>query len=292
MVFKIPYLTFRFVIPNLAGGLEKIEISKKSVYRLIDWDGIESVDNVISITENATTPGGNVSGTHINSRRIMVKFAIDDKDKTEKLRQYLIRTFHPDKEGVLYVERNGESRRINFKVENKVVFEQPNIRENKLRVTVNMLCPNPYFMDEKNTTQRFLTFAPMMSFPLAFPPAGMTTGVPLILDGMPIDNIGDVPFGVIVNIEAYGGDMVNPMISCDDEYIRVKTTLKTGDIMQIDTRPKNKGVYINGVSTFMFERTSRFFRIEPGRSNLHISADEGVGNARTYIEYTNLWLGG
>jgi len=265
------------------------KVNKKQPYRLLSITGLGASGYDVALMSHAIQDGAVVTNSRLKERYIPIQLECSDYDKSVELRDELIRFISPAHRYTLYAERSGIKRRIDCRV-NNFSFDPPNIHDYYV-TDFELLCPNPYFMDEKNTTQRFLTFAPMMSFPLAFPPAGMTTGVPLILDGMPIDNIGDVPFGVIVNIEAYGGDMVNPMISCDDEYIRVKTTLKTGDIMQIDTRPKNKGVYINGVSTFMFERTSRFFRIEPGRSNLQISADEGVGNAQTYIEYTNLWLG-
>lgn len=289
---NIPYLIFKLVLPTATGGTETVEISKKSVYRLVAWNGIESVDTVVNTLNNANVPGAYVVGKHTNPRRISIEFAIDDKKLTEELRQKLIRTLNPEKEGILYVERNNKSGRINFVIENAVTYRQANIRENKLKILINLICPDPYFRDAEDTTVTFLKFVPMYRYPLAFPVGvGAPYGVQITTDGLSITNEGDVDIGIVVGVDVYGGDIVNPAINCGDESIRVLTTLHDGDSMIIDMRPRLKNIYINGVSTFNFDRTSKWFLLSAGQSDISVSADSGVSNAKTTITYANKWLG-
>lgn len=289
---NIPYLIFKLVLPTATGGTETVEISKKSVYRLVAWNGIESVDTVVNTLNNANVPGAYVVGKHTNPRRISIEFAIDDKKLTEELRRKLIRILNPEKEGILYVERNNKSGRINFVIENAVTYRQANIRENKLKILINLICPDPYFRDAEDTTVTFLKFVPMYRYPLAFPVGvGAPYGVQITTDGLSITNEGDVDIGIVVGVDVYGGDIVNPAINCGDESIRVLTTLHDGDSMIIDMRPRLKNIYINGVSTFNFDRTSKWFLLSTGQSDISVSADSGVSNAKTTITYANKWLG-
>lgn len=289
---KKPYMILKLVMPTVTGGTETIEVSKKSVFRLVAWSGIESVDSVVNTLNNAHVPGAQIINKHINPRRISIEFAVDDKKQTEDIRQKIIRTLNPEKEGVLYVERNGKSGQIDFVIENAVTYHQANIRESKLKVLINLLCPDPYFRDVEDTTVTFLKFVPMYRFPLVFPvDVGAPYGVQITTDGLSITNEGDIDIGIIINVDVYGGDIVNPAINCGDESIRVLTTLHDGDNMIIDMRPRLKNIYINGVSTFNFDRTSKWFLLSTGQSDISVSADSGVSNAKTTITYANKWLG-
>lgn len=282
-----PYFIFTFIV-----GDNTVTVAKNSVYRLVAWSGVESVENVVAIENNVSIDGGYIGGEHIPARRISVTFAIDDKKQTENLRKYLIGVFNPKKNGTLIVERGGKKGKIDFKIENAVTYQQANIREERLHITVNIICPDPYFRDAEDNTNTFLLFAPMMYFPLGFVgDAGMITGVPLTTDDFIINNIGDVPIGIVANLNVYSGTVVNPQISCNDEFVRVIVTLSSGDIMQIDTRPGKKNIYINGGSYFQWDNGSRFFQIEPGESVIRISADSGISNVRASIVYANKWFG-
>jgi len=265
-------------------------VNSKQPYRLLSIAGLGSTGYDVAAMSHAVQDGAFVANTRLRERYIPMKLECSDYENSVELRNELIHFMSPVHRYTLYIERSGIKRRIDCRV-NDFAFDTPNIYE-FYAADFELICPSPFFLDEADTTQQFLTFAPQMSFPLAFPRlTGMTTAVPIVLDGMTVSNDGDVPTGFIADIEVHGGDMVNPQISLGDEYVRVNITLHAGDKLQIDTRQGNKNIYVNGVSSFRFDRTSVFFQLPPGVNTLKVSADEGVGNARTTIIYSNRWLG-
>ncbi len=283
-----PYITFRFVISE-----QELIISKSSVYRLLDYDGIESADVDLTIIDNAILDGGYVQSERIGTRPIMVLFKIDDIEQTETLRSWLIKFFKPKTSGTLYVSRGGVTRRIEFKLATKPDYNQANIMTDKLIVTVNIICPQPYFLDEFDSNPRYLTFVPTLNFPLTFlPQAKMTTGIQITSDVISLDNTGDAPIGIICEITADRGTITNPKITIDGvEYVRVIKELEIGDTLSINTNAGKKDIQFNGVSEFIYDITSIFFSVPVGEHEIQISADVGVTNAASSFTYALKYLG-
>lgn len=283
-----PYITFRFVI-----GSEELIISKESVYRLISYDGIEAADYELNVIGNAILDGGYVQSARISTRSINVTFKIHDKKQTETLRSWLIKFLKPKTEITLYVSRGGVTRRIYGYLPIKPDFSQQNIIEDRLQISVDLLCPQPYFLDETDTSPRYLTFVPTLNFPLTFLPGkGLTTGIQITSDIIGINNTGDAPIGIICEITADKGSITNPQISIDGaEYVKVIKVLEIGDTLTINTNPGKKDILFNGESEFIYDVTSAFFSVPVGEHEIIISADVGVTNANSSFTYALKYLG-
>lgn len=283
-----PYITFRIVI----GGQELI-ISKTSVYRLLSYDGIEAADVILTSADNAIMDGGYVQSMRVGMRDISIKFGISDKKQTETLRPWLIKFFKPKVRGTLYVSRGGVTRRIYFYLAARPEFAQANIIQERLSVSVTLKCPEPYFLDEFDSSPQYLTFAPTLNFPLTFlPGGGLTTGIQVTSDVITINNTGDADIGIICGITADKGSITNPKISIDGgDFVRVVTVLDQGDTLTINTRPGEKDIKINGESQFLYDITSIFFSVPVGEHTIQISADAGVTNAKSSFTYALKYLG-
>lgn len=284
-----PYITLTITI-----GDERITIAKDSVYRLLNdgISGIESADCEAVLTEYAAMDGGYLDAVRIPPRTISVSFAIDDKRQTEELRKKLIAMFSPKKRGVLTVDRGNRRRKIAFYLANRPEFSQPNIIQDRLRVTLTLICPDPYFEDVNATTVNFMKAAPLLTFPFnSLAGVGITAGVLIVTDRVTLVNDGDVPVGIVCDITANGGTVTNPKISMNGQYVRVIKTMEIGDSLSIDTNKGNKNIYFNGESQFIFDRTSVFFELPVGENEIVISADAGVKDAKASFTYSFKYLG-
>lgn len=282
-----PYIKFIIEINS-----KEIEISKTSVYRLMAYEGIEAAEYQLSVSENAQIDGGYIDNQKIIPRSINISFVISDKKQTEDLRKYLISFLNPKHGGVLTVERNGVTRKINFVIDGRPRFEQANIIQDRLRVTIPMLCADPFFTDIENTVVEFKKFAPLLTFPFnSLEGVGITGGVLTVNDVTTITNNGDVEVGIICEITAKGGNITNPKISCNGEYVKAIKVLEDESIMTIDTRKGSKNIQVDGVSEFIFDRTSIFFSLPVGANTILISADINGKYAKPKVEYSLKYMG-
>lgn len=284
-----PYITITVTI-----GSEHIRIAKDSIYRLPQGgvEGIESTELEAVITEYASMDGGYSEGVKIPPRPIRLSFVVDDLRQTEEVRNRLIAFFSPKKHGTLTIERGGKKRKIDFVMAEGPRFIQNNIVLDKLRVELSLVCPDPYFRDVNPSKVNFMHPVPLLTFPFnSIAGGGITTGILTVTDTATLVNDGDVPVGIICDITASGGTVTNPRITMNGQYVRVIKTLDIGDTLKINTIQGSKGISVNGVNRFIFDRKSVFFQLPVGESTITISADAGVKDAKASFEYSFKYLG-
>ncbi|MHB1153568.1 MAG: phage distal tail protein [Eubacteriales bacterium] len=283
-----PYIIFRLVLDN-----QELIISKTSVYRLISYDGIEAADIILSSEDNGNMDGGYIDSVRIGMRNILISFMISDRSQTEVLRMWLIKYFKPKIQGTLYVSRGGVTRRINCQLLSRPEYKQPNIISDRLGISINLICPDPYFLDENDTAVRISTVTPMINFPMTFfPSGGLTTGLIKISSSTSITNSGDADIGIICDITAVGGAVTNPKITIDgQEYVKVIVDLPAAHKLQVNTRKGEKDIKVDGVSVFLYDKASVFFSLVPGTHTVTITADAGVSYAAATYTYALKYLG-
>lgn len=289
MTTSKPYITLEITI-----GDETITISKNSVYRLLQGgiSGVEAAEFEATFTDYAAMDGGYYEGIKVKPRPISIHFAVDDKRQTERLRKKLISFFSPRAPGVLVVERADRRRKIAFRLANTPSFRQDNIMDDRLYVTVDMLCPDPYFEDEAATTYKFRQATGLLSFPFnSVAGVGITSGSLITSDTMVLTNSGDVPVGIVCDIIASGGTVSNPRIAMNGEYVRAIVDLGLNSTLRIDTNKGKKNLYVNGESKFIFDRKSVFFQLPVGESTIVVSADAGMSDAEASFTYSFKYLG-
>ena len=286
---KRPYITLEITI-----GDETIIISRESVYRLLQGgiSGIEAAEFEAMFTDYAAMDGGYYEGIKVKPRPISIRFAVDDKRQTERLRKKLISFFSPRAPGTLVVDRGDRRRKIGFRLANTPDFVQDNIIEDRLHVTVDMLCPEPYFEDEQATTYQFRQATGLLTFPFnSIVGVGITSGSLVTSDTMTLINTGDVPVGIVCDIIASGGTVTNPKITMNGQYVRAVTALGLNSTLRIDTNKGRKNIYVNGESRFIFDRKSVFFQLPVGESTIVVSADAGIADAEASFTYAFKYLG-
>lgn len=283
----------RSITFTLEIGDEEIIIAKNSIYRLVAYEGIEAVDILLDVADNGSSDGGYIQSERVGTRAISIGFKVDDKTRTEEMRAWLIAFFKPRQDAVLTVERTGVTRSINCKLAARPEFTQGNMKQDRLAVTVNLVCADPYFYDTAETEQQFLTYTPTINFPLtSMSGAGVTSGILTVTDTITIDNTGDADMGIVCEITAAGGSVTNPKVTLNaGDYVKVLKSMVHYDVVEIDTRERMKNIYVNDVAAFIFDRASVFFSVPVGVNTLKISADTNLTNATAKAYYTLKYLG-
>jgi len=191
----------------------------------------------------------------------------------------------------MQVTLGGVTRKIDVIPCGKPVFHQSTLFS-PVEVFLPFVAPSPLYRAAKEEKIIFWQSLPMLTFPMNFMVgAGTAAGYYRNTDTATINNTGDGPCGFIAVITAVGGDIVNPCIVSGNRYIRLMLTLKEGESASVDTRPRQKNVWVNGERRFIFHRESDFFLLDVGDNIIRITADSGVENLSASLTYTPLYYG-
>jgi hypothetical protein len=131
-------LSLKFTI----GGTD-LTIAKGTDYKLISVSGLEAPDIEIDTYDHAIMDGSAILSTKVMSRSISVSFLVASAAMINTARTTLMSYFKPKSGGVLTVTRGDVTRKIGFFLATKPDFIHPDSSLGKLRVTVNLLCPDP-----------------------------------------------------------------------------------------------------------------------------------------------------
>lgn len=283
----------RYIILTLRFGDKEIRIAKDSVFRLLagGLKGVEAADYELSTEKSAGMDGEYVQTEKFGPRSIGIEFSVADRARTEDYRDLLMRYINPRREGTLIVERNGVRRKIGVKMDGRMEFDQANIITDRLHVSLNLFCPDPWFYDAEETERGFIAHAPLLTFPFnSVVGVGITSGATWTTDALTINNDGDAPMGVMVDIVA-DGPITNPGVKLDDKAIKAICSMQGGDKLHISTVERQKTIELNDGVLLNYDRQSVFFQVPPGNHTLIITADSGVDKATSKVTYAMRYLG-
>lgn len=247
-----------------------LTIAKGTDYKLISVSGLEAPDIEIDTYDHAIMDGSAILSTKVMSRSISVSFLVASAANINTARAALMSYFKPKSGGVLTVTRGAVTRKIGFFLATKPDFIHPDSSLGKLRVTVNLFCPDPYF---------YATTAITVNETSSNKSA--------------ITNPGDVPCGFIATITATGGSVVNPAVYLTGNYdvVYMEKTLANTDIARISTVPGDCFVEYEGEETFLYGISSTFFLLPEGESTINYDADSGTNFIVGKVTYTPRYLG-
>lgn len=273
----------------------KVDLSSFD-YGIISVDGIESSDFENYSSANSFYDGCTIYKTRIKERYISLKFEyIKENDKEEK-RQELIRFFNPFLPGTLTVKYENIERVIEYKVE-KLSMKINNVND-LLNVTVDLICPNPYWTEPDRIVNDIAYWQGTFEFPLEIDTVNKIEfgrrNDSLIAN---IENVGDVECGFIVEFKAQG-TVKNPSLLnvMTREFIKVNRTMKAGEVITVDTRFNKKKV----ISRFEGDETnilnfidlnSTFMQLDKGDNYFKYEAEENISNLEIKIVHNNWYLG-
>ncbi|MBQ8640652.1 MAG: phage tail family protein [Clostridia bacterium] len=159
-------------------------------------------------------------------------------------------------------------------------------------VSLPFLAPDPFYRDAGTKEVQFWQSVPLLTFPMNFwTGAGTAAGYYRTTDTASVWNPGDAACGFDAWLTASGGTVENPALHMGERYIRLQTALSDGETAHIDTRPRHRNLWIDGVRSFTFQRDSEFFLLEPGSNEIRVTADSGAEFLSARLCYTPLYYG-
>jgi hypothetical protein len=283
----------RIIYTNARG--QSVELKSSAPFLLELIDGLGDVDADIQTQKAPFQDGSTYIDTVLQERAISMQIAILASDTATLLqqRQYLASVFNPKLgKGVLRYENGETVREIEAVPDSVPAF--PSGQDNRgpifQKALVNLLCPEPFWLDEFSTSEKMSYILGGLSFPLRLGTMFANRGFKKVLY-----NQGDV--ATPVTIEFYG-PATNPVVwnRTTGEFIRVSRTLAETDKLVITTDFGKKSVTIenaDGSKTNVFnwiDLESTFWQLVPGDNIIEYGSDSDATKSRVIVSYKNRYL--
>ena len=262
-----------------------------------DVTGISDVKNTLYTTSSMGQHGETFISQTINSRDIDITGVINrtDKDSTLTLRRAMQRVLNPELDATLTYIYGTFVKVIDVKIDNAPVFKRGKVFE---QFTIQLMCPSPFWHDEKETRQDIASWVGSFHFALEIPAdEGIVFGYrqpSVIVD---VYNEGDVATGMRVAFKATG-TVTNPLLLNINtgEYIQVNATLHAGDVVTVNTEYGSKGAELeSGGSKADYFRyidvDSTFMQLAIGDNVFRYNAAAGLDALEVTIYYSPKYLG-
>lgn len=264
---------------------------------LTDADGLYLSEANVYTSDNTMIDGATYQGTTLKKRNIVLTMI--DRNGHKHNRQVLYDVFKPKSPGTLSYEEDGDTKTIQYYVESVDVTSMGI----KRTATVSLICPDPYFSAERDTTVLIAGWTANWTFAHEFKAGGETFGeksgekLKTITNDTAADNIG-----MTISIVATG-NVLNPSVTRveSQQTIKVGTEahplqMKAGDEVRITTGTNNKHVYLkrDGITTEINEyldEESEFIQLMRGENTIGYAADSGDGYLSVTVTFRYKYLG-
>ncbi|MBQ3707692.1 MAG: phage tail family protein [Clostridia bacterium] len=284
---------YRITLTDSRG--RSLTVSPDGPCRLIEGglEGFESAGFDVRVRGYAAAAGGYAETRRFAERELAVTFTVEDEDgdAVEAVRRRIVSMMDPGEDLTLDAELWGERRQITVIPAEGPEFRRPHFHH-PLEVTLSFCAPEVFFREPEPTGVQFRDGVPLFACPLnLWAGAGTVSGLLRVRNAAEVANPGDGPCGVVVTFRAEGGPVVNPSVTAGGKFIRCPLTLADGDEMEIDTRPRQKTITVNGERVFLFERDSTFFQLPPGQTAVTVGAEAGEDYLKARIAFTPIYYG-
>ena len=261
---------------------ERLELGVDSVYHCNiskDVEGISGVTSVIYSTNSMGQHGDTYVGQRIEARDIDVVGHINTRDKAQAL----------------------ELRR-RMRVIDCRAYGEPKILKKEVlyEFDLQIECLNPFWREEEETKEDIASWVAAWHFPCVIEKDSTKSMIygyraeSVIVDCY---NEGDVSTGMRIRFTALG-TVSNPILLNVDteEFIQINATMKTGDVIEINTKYGSKGAKLirDGVETDYFryiDVDSTFMQLAIGDNMFRYDAASGANSLEVSIFYSKEFLG-
>lgn len=282
-------------VTNYLGESIDIELAfpEKSGFAILKIDGISGNKSDINVTEVVTADGGLFNSSRMRSRDIKLKIRYVGNN-IENIRQKSYK-FFPNKRPV----------KLLFTTDNRKIYAAGYVEENKVDIfsknegcDITIVCPDPYFYEERNTETVFSGVVPMFEFPFENNSATeklIEVGNIVTKQYETVFYKGDGEIGVTIEIHSMGtvGTLniynidARQVMEISKEKLEALTGkgIVKGDTIIICTEKFNKSITLlrGGVKTNILNCLNKgtdWFTIRKGDNIFAYTTDEGASNVQ------------
>lgn len=271
---------------------QSLELGNDAPFILTKIEGTGAVNVNIQSQKSPYQDGVSYQGNTLEPRLLSIEVMLVAENIEEMMiyRRKMLNIFNPKPgEGTLIYEIGGIRREIKVISELAPVFpDDKNFKETMQPGLIQLYCPNPFWLDESETSEEIVNWIGGISFPLRLPTRFAMAG-PKIIN---IINDGDVE--TPIKLEIYG-PATRPKITLKEtgEYLRINKILTADDVVTITTEFGNKRVEFNGENAFniLDLPSSKFFSLQVGDNVLELMTEDESDNVNVKVSYRNRYIG-
>ncbi|WP_346206822.1 phage tail domain-containing protein [Caldifermentibacillus hisashii] len=298
MLYKLKYINERGESIEFKGNQydfqEPIEFKNKTTnpFNLIRFEGFGEVGADVQLQKAPFQDGSTHIDTRLQERNPYLEFVIvsDDWSNLSNYRKYVSSVFNPKINGRFELSFDNKTYVLDSIPESVPFFADEDTVGRSQVVSVNLICPNPYW--KSPTIEEQPTFEPLFQFPFE---GAFQMGIQRDLRIINNDSDTEVP----IQVEFYG-PAINPIITnkTTGEFIKVNQTLQENEYMRIDTTEGKKSVVFINVETGeernvfnWIDLGSTFFQLQIGENAIEYSADNDIQGAIVNIYWQKHFVG-
>ena len=271
---------------------EVLNLSHNHNYVVYKIEGLTPPQVSINQSVNTTQDGSTVNSARMGSRNIVIYLTIEGDVEANRINLY--RYFPPKKN--ITIRYANESRDV-F-IEGIVELIECDLFTSKEVAQISIICPKPYFKAVDELVSTFSDISSLFSFPFSISKSGVAVSAITTNIRKSIVNAGDTESGMIIELFAVSGQVVNPVIYNVFERTKLKLnfTLLQSDIIRINTGVGEKGVSLirNGVNSNAMgylSPDSTWLQLSAGDNLFTYDTDDGGEHLKITFRTTALYSG-
>jgi len=254
-------------------------------------DGFSNFDAKVTVTEDYNREGSTTENIRLNDKNRTIKICNIDVRNNQTNRKKLLEFFQYNKHYTIYVTHENVTKWIEGDLYRMQVNE-PTDEDYLLKATLSLHFDSPYYKSVDDFGQNIASLVPNFGFPwMCNIEYGTAVGVFNFEKSVPLINRGEnIAYPrIIINFD---DEVIDPMVSINDGFIRILGTFDVDDHIVIDYNVNPPRITNNDVNILgQCDRASKFdeMYILIGENTISFDATDGSDNMAVYVYYNNLY---
>lgn len=270
---------------------EILDFTNNKNYDVLKIDGLTPPSASLNFSTLANFDGSIYNSAQLGNRNIVLTIKVHNDVEANRISLYGI--FKLKKKVRLYYTNGLRDVYIDGYVE---TFDGDLFVINE-QIQISIICPNPYWKENKSTLIEFSKTVDLFEFPFAIEGGGIEFSK---IESSVIKTIdaGSVDTGITIELHALTNQILNPKIynRTTQTFFGIKFDMNEGDAIRINTVRGEKsvvlirdGAEINIINNLM--RGSTWIQLIPGNNEISYECDEGASNLIVKITMTKCFEG-
>ena len=293
----------KVICTNDDGVSVSFSYEESAKFFLHSIDGVTSIKNKVTTSENTTVDGSTYQGSVVKQRNMVITAEMNEStsEAHQELRDILYSCFKPKSTGTLkFQEGSLRPRIIQYKVEDLDV--DPDGGPERY-ATISLICTDPLFKDEEDIIVTMAGWDTGFEWIHEFVEEGEEFGSRTAEITKTIENDSAADYiGIEIDIAATG-TVVNPAMYHEEEaeHIKIGTdvkpfTMQAGDVLKITTGTNEKDVVLTSAGSSKsvneyLDENAEFIQLIHGKNTFTYAADTGRDYMDVSIKYRLRYLG-
>lgn len=227
---------FKLSVKNDKG--EALSLTDNPNYNVYQIKGLNPPSVTLHQSANTAQDGSIISSSRVDVRNIVINLSIEGDVEANRINLY---KFFPAKRVIKLFFSNGSR---NVSIDGMVEKLECDLFVKKQVAQISILCPKPFFRDVDELITTFSDITGNFSFPFAIEKEGIEISAITTNIRRSIINSGDVESGLIIELFAAGGDVVEPIIYdvFEKTFFSLNMNIYQGELIRINTNSGEKSI--------------------------------------------------